>query len=287
MVAFAGNSILCRFALKQTPIDAASFTTIRLLSGAMALFIINAWRPTNNAKAGSERAFRRSYDGNWKSGLALFIYASAFSFAYSSLPTGIGALLLFGAVQATMIMAEWRSGERLEMRQISGLLIALAGLVVMVLPGLTAPPLRGSMLMLAAGISWGIYSLLGRRVSNPIAATTGNFLRASPLALMLSLILIAHIHIDSRGALYAVLSGAITSGVGYTLWYAALRGLSGTQAASVQLVVPVLAAFGGTLLLNEPVSVRLIIACAAILGGIALVLLTTRSPRTISTLHQR
>lgn len=278
MIAFAGNSILCRFALKQTPIDAASFTTIRLLSGALALFLISAYRNSNNAKAGGERAYSRSYGGDWKSGLALFIYASTFSFAYASLATGTGALLLFGAVQVTMIVAGWYSGERLLLRQTTGLILALSGLVVLVLPGLSAPSWAGAMLMLIAGIAWGIYSLLGRKVIDPVVATTGNFLRATPFALLLSIVMLAQMRIDSWGALYAVLSGAVTSGVGYILWYAALRGLTAARAASVQLIVPVLAAVGGTALLNEPVSLRLLIACVAILGGIALVLLRARSP---------
>lgn len=283
MIAFAGNSILCRFALKQTSIDAASFTSIRLFSGAIALFLISYYRAFGQKKALGEGAVSRFYGGDWKSGVTLFIYASTFSFAYSSLITGTGALLLFGAVQVTMIVAGWWTGERLILRQVIGLLLALAGLVVMVLPGLSAPPLVGATLMLMAGIAWGIYSLLGRRVAdsmvNPVATTTGNFLRATPFAFLLSIVMIDQFHFDPWGIFYAVLSGAITSGVGYVLWYAALRGLTATRAASVQLMVPVLAAVGGSALLSEPVSLRLMISCVAILGGIALVLLRTRPTR--------
>lgn len=270
MLSFAGNSVLCRLALRQTAIDAASFTTIRLLSGALMLALLVRFRRTTAAAA------PRGIGGNWPSACALFAYAGGFSFAYLSLPTGTGALLLFGAVQATMILAGLWSGERPGMRQVSGLALALAGLVAIMLPGLSAPPLGGALLMLSAGIAWGVYSLRGRGVADPAAATAGNFLRAAPLSLLLSAALLAQQRLDGPGMLYAVLSGAIASGIGYAVWYAALRGLTATRAASVQLSVPVIAALAGVLFLHEPISLRLLLASAAILGGIALVVFERR-----------
>ena len=262
LIAFAANSILCRLAFERSGIDAASFTSIRLLSGALALWLILALRRP-----------AREIDGSWPSATALFVYAAAFSFAYLSLPTGVGALLLFGAVQATMIFAGLRAGERMNGRQGTGLALALGGLGYLLLPGLAAPPLGGSLLMLAAGIAWGVYSLRGRGTADPLAATAGNFLRAAPLGVGLSLAALPWLQIDAAGAGYAVLSGALASGAGYAVWYAALRGLAATHAATVQLAVPVIAAAGGTLLLDEPVTPRLALASAAVLGGIALVVL--------------
>lgn len=271
MLSFAGNSVLCRLALRQTAIDAASFTAIRLLSGALMLGLLVHFRGRAAAAGG-----QRGIGGNWPSACALFAYAGGFSFAYLSLPTGTGALLLFGAVQATMILAGLWSGERLGARQAGGLALALAGLVAIMLPGLSAPPLGGAMLMLAAGIAWGIYSLRGRGVADPAGATAGNFMRAAPLSLLLSAALLAQQQLDRLGMLYAVLSGALASGIGYAVWYAALRGLTATRAASVQLSVPVIAALAGVLFLHEPISLRLLLASVAILGGIALVVFDRR-----------
>ena len=265
LIAFAANSILCRLAFERTGIDAASFTSIRLLSGALMLWLIVALR-------GSAQGI----EGNWPSATALFVYAAAFSFAYVSLPTGVGALLLFGAVQATMILAGLRAGERLSMRQGTGLALALGGLGYLLLPGLSAPPLGASLLMLAAGAAWGVYSLRGRGTADPLGATAGNFLRAAPLGIGLSLAALPWMQVDAAGAGYAVLSGALASGAGYAVWYAALRGLAATHAATVQLAVPVIAAAGGTLLLDEPVTLRLAFASVVILGGIALVVLSRR-----------
>jgi drug/metabolite transporter (DMT)-like permease len=266
MTAFAANSVLCRMALKHSAIDPASFTAIRLVSGALMLWLLVRFR-----RAGNELG------GNWLSGFALFAYAAAFSFAYVTLPTGAGALLLFGAVQATMILAGLRAGERFSLRQGCGLALALAGLVAILLPGLSAPPLAGSLLMLAAGIAWGGYSLRGRGVKDPAAATAGNFLRAAPMALALGGLLLPWLRADGRGALLAVVSGALASGLGYAIWYAALRGLNATRAATVQLSVPVIAALGGVVFLGEPITLRLSLASGAVLGGIALVLLGRRS----------
>lgn len=277
LVAFAGNSVLCRFALKQTSIDPASFTTIRLLSGAIVLYGLLRLRAGMSRNARRGNAGHGAIEGNWLSGGALCLYAWTFSFAYVSLPTGAGALLLFGAVQATMVLAGWYGGERLTVRQGAGLALALSGLVAMLLPGLSAPPLAGSLLMLLAGTAWGIYSLLGRRVADPAAATTGNFLRAAPLSCFFSLLMMARLHLDPTGALYAVLSGVFASGIGYVIWYAALRGLSATGAASVQLSVPLLAALGGIVFLDESITLRLGVSGVAILGGIAMVVLKRRA----------
>jgi drug/metabolite transporter (DMT)-like permease len=260
MIAFASNSLLCRVALKQTGIDAASFTFIRIASGAVVLWLIVKMRKVRWREAGT-----------WPSALALFGYAVAFSFAYISLSAGTGALLLFGAVQATMILWGLRKGERLHALQLVGLTIAVSGLVVLVFPGLSAPPLGGSILMLGAGVAWGIYSLRGKKGGDPTAATAGNFLRAVPFATALSFIFFTSAHFDRAGIGYAVVSGAITSGLGYVIWYSALPGLKAASAATVQLSVPVLAAAGGILLLGEPLTLRFLLASIAVLGGIALV----------------
>lgn len=261
MIAFAGNSLLCRLALKETSIDPASFTLIRLAVGALVLGLIVLLRRTGNGLAGS-----------WLSALALCAYASGFSFAYVTLPAATGALLLFSAVQATMIGYGFATGERLRAAQVAGLICAVGGLIGLLLPGLSAPPLKGALLMLGAGMSWGIYSLRGKGVADPTVATAGNFLRALPLAAGLSLAMLGSVSLDGPGIWYAVLSGALTSGIGYAIWYTALRGLTATTAATVQLSVPVIAAAGGVALLGEPLSWRLAIASAAILGGVALVI---------------
>ena len=262
MIAFAGNSLLCRAALKHTAIDAASFTTIRLISGAMMLWLVV--RISRGTQTGT---------GNWPSALALFIYAAGFSFSYVSLPAATGALLLFGAVQATMIGHGIWAGERLPKLQLAGLVIALAGLVGLLLPGLSAPPAIGSVLMLGAGVAWGIYSLRGRGAGDPTRVTAGNFLRAVPIAAALSILMHDGASLDSAGFWYAVSSGALASGIGYAIWYTALPALKATNAATVQLSVPVIAALGGIVFLGESVTLRLVLASVAILGGIALVIL--------------
>jgi drug/metabolite transporter (DMT)-like permease len=218
------------------------------------------------------RKVEKRSEGNWLSGLALSIYAAAFSFAYITLPAGTGALLLFGAVQATMILSGLRKGEDLHAIQLLGLTLAFGGLVVLLLPGLSAPPLPGSLLMLSAGVAWGVYSLRGKGVTNPTTATAGNFLRAVPFALVLSLLFLYRMRLDSLGLIYAVISGAVTSGIGYVIWYAALPNLSAASAATVQLSVPVLAAVGGIFFLREPATLRFFLASVAVLGGIALVI---------------
>jgi drug/metabolite transporter (DMT)-like permease len=261
MTAFAANPILCRMALKATEIDPATFTMIRLLSGAATLWLIVRVRTGGNAVA-----------GNWRSAFSLFAYATAFSFAYVSLSAGTGTLILFGAVQATMILYGLLRGERFTLQQTAGLLLALGGLVALLLPGATAPPRGGAALMATAGIAWGAYSLLGRSSVHPIETTAGNFLRASGLGILLSVASLGFFAWDARGALLAVLSGAVASGLGYAIWYKVLPALRATHAATVQLSVPVIAALAGVLLLGEHLSLRLVLCSIAILGGIALVL---------------
>lgn len=261
MAAFAANSLLCRIALRDTAIDAVTFTTVRLIAGAITLWLMVVLRSGKPAVAGS-----------WYSALALFAYAIAFSWAYRSLTAAAGALLLFGAVQATMIAYGLWAGERLRGRQWIGLVLALVGLAGLMLPGLSAPPLSGALLMIAAGMAWGVYSLRGKGGGDPAGATAGNFLRTVPITLFLSLVLLGDARWDLTGVWYAVASGALASGVGYAIWFAALPGLKATSAATVQLSVPVIAAAGAILFLGESLTLRLVLASITILGGIALVI---------------
>jgi drug/metabolite transporter (DMT)-like permease len=268
LVSFAANSILCRLALGAGAIDAASFTTVRIVSGAIALVLVGRFSRSPVAPGG----------GTWLEAFLLFLYAVTFSFAYLSLGAATGALILFSAVQITMIVAGLRSGERPVLREWAGLLLALGGLVGLVLPGLTAPSPQGAVLMGSAGVAWGVYSVRGRGAINPVAATRGNFARAVVPALILSLISISEVHGSARGITLAILSGAGASGLGYAVWYAALRGLTTTRAAIVQLSVPVLVATAGVLLLSESLSLRLLCSAAAILGGVAMAVLGRKSP---------
>jgi drug/metabolite transporter (DMT)-like permease len=264
MLAFAANSLLCRLALGDEQIDAASFTTVRVVSGAitLVLFMLPRWRR-------GERKAR--FD--WGAALMLFAYMIFFSFAYLSLSAGTGALLLFGSVQLTMLFAALRAGERFTPWSWTGLLLAVAGLVYLVSPGITAPDPLGAVFMIVAGLAWGLYSLVGRRAGNPLESTANNFILAAPMGIAVSLLFIAELQLSARGLLLAVASGSVASGLGYVTWYAALRGLTSTRAATVQLSVPVIAAVGGVLMLAEPVTLRLVLASTATLGGIALVLL--------------
>ncbi len=266
MFAFAANSVLCRLALATTPLDAATFTVVRLLAGALVLGVVVFGR-ARRASSGA---------GSWLSAAALFVYAAAFSFAYVVLPTGTGALLLFGAVQLSMIGYGLARGERFSAVQTLGFASALGGVVYLLLPGLSAPPPGPAALMVAAGAAWGVYSLRGRGAKDPAAVSAGNFLRTLPLTAVLALAALftplAAVQFDTLGIVYAALSGAVTSGLGYLVWYAALPSLRATAAATVQLSVPVLAALGGVVFIGEPISLRLGVAAAAILGGIALVL---------------
>jgi drug/metabolite transporter (DMT)-like permease len=264
LLAFAGNSILCRLALGDQAIDPASYTAVRLGSGALVLWLI--------ASRSSGRAAPGAVAGTFRAAALLFLYAVAFSFAYMDLSAGAGALILFAAVQLTMIAAGLHSGERPAIGEWLGWALAVAGLVYLLLPGWAAPPLIGSLLMGLAGVAWGLYSLMGRGAHDPIATTAGNFLRTVPLILLLVLAQAAALHPSPMGLLWAGLSGAVTSGLGYVVWYAALSRLTATRAATVQLAVPVIAAVGGIIFLAEPVSLRLFFSASAILGGIGLAL---------------
>ncbi len=261
MIAFAGNSLFCRMALKETAIDAASFASVRLLSGAAMLWLVMSWQKQAPLA-----------HGNWRSATALFIYAVALSFAYRSIDTGAGALMLFGAVQATMLIAGFIAGERMTRIQTAGFVSAMAGLVILVVPGIEAPSVLDSILMLASGIAWGVYSMLGRGQSNPAAATADNFLRAAPMAVALSLFALPWLHLDAQGVLYAALSGAVTSAPGYVLWYRVLQHMRAMTASTVQLSAPLLAAIAGILLLGEALTRDLLVSSVLILGGILLVL---------------
>jgi len=257
MVAFAANSIFCRFALAHTNIDPATFTLVRIGSGAAVLSALNLVRGG------------RGISGSWRSAIALLTYAACFSFAYVSLTAATGALLLFGSVQATMIFWGVVTGEHLTGVQWAGLSAAMLGLIALLAPGIVSPAPIGAVLMASAGVAWGTYTLLGRGTGDPIATTAGNFLRAAPLAL--PLMLATSNTWDAQGVIWAMLSGAVASGLGYSIWYAALPGLTATRAASVQLSVPVITAISGVAFLGETVSIRLAVASATVLGGIALV----------------
>jgi drug/metabolite transporter (DMT)-like permease len=272
LIAFAANSLLCRVALGRHLIDPVSFTTVRLASGAVALwFLLRA--STGSFAAPATKASR----GTWGSGLALFVYAGAFSLAYLSLSTGTGALILFGMVQVTMLGAALKSGERPGLAQSIGIAAAILGLVYLVLPGISAPDPGGALLMALAGVAWGVYSIRGRGATSPASMTAGNFLRSVPPALVASAVALPTIHGELAGLLLALVSGVVTSGLGYVLWYRALKNLTTTQASVVQLVVPVLAAFGGVVFLSEQVSTRLVAASALILGGVATTLVRGRA----------
>ncbi len=264
LFAFAGNSVLCRLALKDGSIDAASFTTIRLVSGAIALLLI---------LYASNRGSHPSSYGSWMSAAMLFLYAVCFSFAYISLDTGTGALILFGMVQATMVAGALVAGDRPSVAEWLGWLLAVAGFVYLVSPGVTAPSPLGSVLMAIAGIGWGIYSLRGRNEPFALAGTTYNFVRSVPLVIVVSVASLKDMHLSTNGIVLAIISGAATSGVGYAIWYTALRSISSMRAAMVQLSVPALAAAGGVLFIVEPVSIRLIVSSLLILGGILLAIL--------------
>ena len=262
LFAFAGNSVLTRLALGRSAIDPASFSTLRLAGGAGLLFAVTAIREDDGVPLGR----------SWLPAAVLFVYAIPFSFAYTRLTAGTGALILFGAVQVTMMAWAIRAGERPHASQWLGLALALAGLVYLVLPGLRAPSLLGSALMAVAGVAWGVYSVLGRGAANPLRLTAGNFARALPLAMLVSLLTWRYAYAATMGILVALICGAVTSGLGYVLWYAALRTLTATRAAIVQLMVPVLAGAGGVVFLGEAISIRLVLSGIAVLGGIALAL---------------
>ena len=263
LIAFAANSVLCRLALGEEMIDASSFTIIRLLSGVIVLFIlINVFKTQQ----------KTSIQGSWSASLMLFLYAITFSFAYITLDTGTGALILFGSVQITMILLSLISGSRLHASEWLGLVIAFTGFVYLILPGVSAPSLSGFILMTVSGIAWGIYTLMGRASKNPMMNTANNFFRTIPLVSILALLTISQAQVSITGIILAVLSGALASGVGYTIWYIALGGLSSTQAAVLQLLVPLIAATGGVIFVSEEITLRLLISAGIILTGILLVI---------------
>jgi drug/metabolite transporter (DMT)-like permease len=270
MIAFAANPLICRQALGQQLIDAASFTFVRIVSGAatLALIMLPRWRR------------RRPAPINWRSVAALFIYMVFFSFAYRSLGASTGTLLLFAAVQFTMFMSAIRNGEYLTIFSWLGFSLAIIGVIYLVSPGVTSPDPFGAFLMIVAGAAWGGYSLLGRGSADPLESTAINFICSVPLAIVVALLFMDGSYYSHRGVILAIVSGAIASGIGYAVWYAALRSLTASRAATVQLSVPPIAAFGGIVFLSEPISVRLVVASALTLGGIAIVLV--QRPATIS-----
>jgi drug/metabolite transporter (DMT)-like permease len=270
LLAFAANSVLCRMALRNTSIDPASFTSVRLVTGAITLWLLV------RMKTGSFRL-----GGDWGSATALLVYAVGFSFAYVSVTTGTGALLLFGAVQLVMISAGLIAGERIRLRTAIGWMLAAAGVVILLIPGMSAPPLREAASMLCAGTAWGVYSLRGRRSTEPLRDTSGNFARATPVALLISAGWWAHRSWDSSGVLYAALSGSLASGLGYAAWYAAVPRMTVVAASNAQLSVPVIAALAGVVLFGEPITSRLLVSSILVLGGIALAV-QPRSPASTS-----
>jgi drug/metabolite transporter (DMT)-like permease len=268
MIAFAANSVLCRLALGQKLIDPASFAAVRVITAAMTLVLIvmPRWRARGRAS------------GSWRSAAVLFAYLVSFSFAYLSLSAGIGALILFGAAQLTMIGAALRSGESFSVLGRLGFFLAVVGLVVLVAPGVTAPSHIGALLMAIAGLSWGLYSLLGRGTGDPLEVTANNFIYLVPCVIVLSVSFAADRHLSPTGLACAAASGSVASGLGYVVWYEAQKRLSAISAATVQLSVPVIAALAGLGLMTEAVTLRLLLASCATLGGIAVVL-TQRAAR--------
>lgn len=265
MLAFAGNSVLCRLALSPDSfavIDPASFSAIRLLSGAVTLVLVVLWR---------ERCVPWAA-GSWCGALALFIYMAAFTYAYVQLDTGVGALILFGVVQLVMLLAALRAGQRLQRVELAGLILAFTGLLLLLLPGATSPSLPGAILMIVAGLAWAVYTLVGREAVAPLLTTCGNFVRAVPLLVLLALAVLLmpdqSVRANTGGVWLAIVSGGLSSALGYAIWYRALAGLGVTQAGVVQLSVPVLAAVGGVWFVNETLSVRFIASGALVLGGI-------------------
>jgi drug/metabolite transporter (DMT)-like permease len=270
LIAFAANSLLCRVALGRGVIDAASFTFIRLASGAIVLLALNLFRAPR-----PKNLFRC----NGLSASALFIYAAAFSLAYRQLPAAAGALLLFGSVQLTMVSSALMRGERPRTAEWLGLMLAFAGLVYLVSPGLSAPPALAAALMIVAGIAWGLYTLQGRRQGDPLATTAANFLWSVPLAALFWITQPPFSNTSAAGVTWAVVSGAVTSGLGYAVWYTALPAVTATRAATVQLMVPVIAAFGAVAFLDEAITRRLVVASVLVLGGVGWAILARRRPR--------
>lgn len=263
LLAFAGNSVLCRVALGEEQIDAAGFTAVRLISAALFLYLLFSFKRIEKPLL--------SY-GHWWSSLMLFIYAICFSFAYLTLDTGTGALILFGSVQICMLTVSKLTGERFSSLELIGLAMAVIGFIYLVLPTLSTPSLSGLVLMAMSGIAWGFYTLAGKKSLQPSLDTTMNFMRTIPMA-MITLLFIDFSSITNKGLVVAILSGVVTSGIGYIIWYKALPLLSNMQAAVTQLLVPVIAAFGGLVFISEPISMRLVVASILVLGGVLLVVI--------------
>jgi drug/metabolite transporter (DMT)-like permease len=267
LICFAANSVLNRLALGGNAIDAGSYIGIRLVSGALTLWLINGF---------SKQNFSIVLRGSPLSAFYLFLYGVAFSFAYRSLTSGTGAFILFGTVQTTMLTVLLLRGERPKLIEWLGLFIALSGLVYLVFPGLSAPDPLGAILMITAGIAWGFYTLHGKGVKDPLETTARNFILSVPMFLAVNLFSFFKSHFSTEGVVYAIISGAIASGIGYVVWYAALKGLTTTQAALLQLSVPIIAAFGGVIFLSETITIRLIVAGVLIIGGVTLALVNKR-----------
>lgn len=272
LVAFAANSILCRLALGTEAVDAAGFTVIRLVTGALVLSLILGVQFKRKQVKTSD-SFERQNKGSWFAAVMLFVYAATFSFAYVSMDTGIGALILFGSVQLTMIIMSLVRGHRLFLVEWVGVFLAFAGFVYLVLPGLGTPSVIGFVLMSLSGVAWGFYTLKGQGSKDPLGDTAYNFIRTVPMAAVLLLFMFQQVQLSLQGVGLAMLSGGIASGVGYTIWYSALRSISSTQAAVLQLLVPVIAALGGVIFMAEAITNRLMLSGGMILGGILLVVL--------------
>jgi len=259
LLAFAGNSVLCRLALGEQTIDAASFTSIRLLSGAIFLLLLVYFK---------EKKLVNIKNGSWFSAISLFFYAATFSFAYISLDTGTGALILFGLVQITMVVYSFIQGKKLVLAEWLGLIIAFSGLLVLLLPGASSPSLTGFSLMAISGVAWAVYTIQGRGSQTPLQDTATNFLKTLPLVVLMVIVTIQHVDLSYRGVILAIASGAITSGLGYAIWYAVLKNITVMQASTSQLLVPIIASIAGVLFANEIVTSKLLIASLLILGGI-------------------
>lgn len=276
LLAFAANSLITRFALEKTAIDEASFILLRVVSGALFLWLYLIIKKNNQAHK----------TGTWLAAFSLFVYAASFTYGYGLIAAGTGALLLFGSVQITMTIVGYHEGERLNKVQLSGFVLALGGLVILMLPGITAPSFLGALLMCLSGIAWSIYTLQGRGAVNPARTTAGNFIKAAPMAIFLWLVVSFSttnvINLDSTGIFYALLSGIVTSGMGYIIWYSVLPELKATQAAIIQLSVPLLVTLAGAILLSEAITQRIVLASFIILLGTILVLIFKHQPNNLT-----
>ena len=271
LFAFAANSVLCRLALNTEQVDPADFTSIRLLGAALILALIIVIK--DKSVIGNINHY-----GSHAGALSLFIYAAGFSYAYITLNTATGALILFAAVQFTMLFKGWLVGNKMGYQEYTGVLLSLLGFIYFVFPELEKPSLFGCLLMVLAGIAWGIYSLIGAKSSYPLYDTASNFIRLTPVAILGLIIMYFSFSIDIslKGLFYTLGSGALASGVGYTVWYQVLPKLKPSIAAVCQLSVPIWAALGGILLVDEPIDSHLVISASVILGGILLVILTKK-----------